>query len=88
MTDYTGYGNEKLKPLALSGNADAERELNNRGNFLTPEGGLKKTYVRTDRKYQGNLLISENVIEEDVIDGKRVEVRIDGVVQDTEVPAP
>lgn len=79
MTDYSGYGNEKLLPLAVDGNTDAERELNDRGSTVTAEGRLQKIYYTTRRNYQGDNLISEDFIERTVVNGKLVKVTVNGL---------
>lgn len=88
-------GNERLKPLALGGDTEAEEVLGERGNTLVLDeagnhtGGLKKTYTRVIRRLDHNKkYIGDDVIEEDVVDGRRVEVRVNGKAIEPEVQVP
>lgn len=80
---YENYGNENLKPLAVSGDQAAIDELARRGNTLDEKGQLVKVFSETirNRDAKGNL-ISENVIKRTVADGRLISKTID----DIEVP--
>lgn len=91
MPNYNEYGNEKLLPLAIEGDAGAEQELNDRGNTLEldeekkPTGGLLKVYRWVKRNHVNGKLISENQIVETVRNGKRISVTVDGKEVQAEV---
>lgn len=91
MVDLTGYGNERLKPMALGGDGAAEWELETRGNVLLKDGAgeytgvLEKRTKRTRHVYVDGKFIKKEEIEEVIQDGRLVSRSIDGqVVQ----PAP
>ncbi len=69
MPDYSGYGNEQLKPLAIDGNKNAIKELKNRGNTLDEDGRLVKKTRQEYTDSRGN----EHVDEVTVADGKIIE---------------
>lgn len=79
MPDYSRFGNEKLLPLAIGGNVQAEGELNDRGNTLTVDGKLMKVHKTTKRNYDGDRLISTDLIERTVVNGQLVKVTVNGV---------
>jgi len=66
---YRGFGNEKLKPLAIGGDDEAKAELLRRGNVLTPEGKLRKQVRKEYTDSRGVEHVDEMVVE----DGKMVE---------------
>lgn len=72
---YGHLGNERLKPMAVAGNAGAIAILEDRGNVLTDEGHLRKTrsWIYTDG------MGVEHDCQEVVEDGKMVGRTVDGV---------
>lgn len=79
--NYQQTGNEKLKPLAVAGDAKALDELELRGNTLTADGQLVKEIVRNYRdQFEVNhtevTTVTDGRVTERTVDGRPVSKRI------------
>lgn len=72
---YGNLGNERLKPMAIDGDKAAIAILADRGNVLTDENHLRKTYTNSYSDQKGVEHQEIRVVE----DGKLVSRTVDGV---------
>lgn len=75
MYDYSGWGNEKLVPLAVNGDQDAMVELNRRGNRMEFDGEKATGRLLKERKgsqvHNGAIKDTDNVT---IADGMIIKV--------------
>lgn len=78
---YEGIGNERLYPMALKGDVEAERELERRGNVITrndrDEPALSKVRYFEERLPGGK----RRTVKAVVTDGRLVEGSIEPVAE-------